>query len=258
MAQPRGPDGKFACVPAYPRLRRSPCGCGGGGSHPCPVGVRLRPVREAAKREYRPRRWTPAEVEEVERDLYGVEVEREALVDALEHVRTQIQQTGSTHHRLGARSFETQDARFVGRHGGRSFSAGPDNSEMAYKRLLEERTQLRAHDAHLLSERARLRRELAVATRSLGRRTARAGAARWRSGHRAGGVGIRPGARVTIGEGAHRVVGVVEAVYEGMAHVRYSPSIGRTAHAVVPLHEVRLDGRARQRPGPVHQHSHRR
>jgi len=147
---PRGPDGRFVCVPSYPRLRTSSCGCGGGGLHPCPVGKKLRPVREAAKRRYVPSREEDLqEIEDLERELYGVEVEREANDAALAEIRGRIQSAGSLAHR----------ARDQGQHGntsrGRGYSAidryGED-SERGYEDLLAERQQMRAHGEHLKRE----------------------------------------------------------------------------------------------------------
>lgn len=168
MAQPRDPrTGRFLCVPAYPRLRTSACGCGGGGQHPCPIARKLRPVREAAKRAYRPPRYTTRDLEEVERDLEGVYAEREALRSALDHVRTRIAALGNRHHRSTERGQRAEH----GRIGGKSYS-DEAGSERGYRNLLAERSHLMAHESHLRSEEsqlAKLRRAIIRATERGGR-----------------------------------------------------------------------------------------
>ncbi len=163
---PRGPDGKFACVPTYPRLRTSPCGCGGGGLHPCQIGKRLAPVREAAKRVHRasrPKR--PAltdadydDIVELEGELYGIAAEQDALRSALDWTRTQIRDAGSLKH----------SARDQGRYGNVSRGRGiavrdtseSGSSERAYEDLLNERDKLNAHWAHLRSQTASLKMQI--------------------------------------------------------------------------------------------------
>jgi hypothetical protein len=43
----RDEKGRFKCVPAYPRKRKSKCGCALGGTHPCPIHA---PSRRMATR----------------------------------------------------------------------------------------------------------------------------------------------------------------------------------------------------------------
>jgi len=183
VSQPRDPRGRFACVISYPRLRTSRCGCGGGGSHPCPVGKRLRGIREAARRAFVPLPYTDEDVEEIERDLYGIEQEGEALRQALDWTSAQIEAKGSKSHRSRlARLEHARQGGFTAR------DVYGEESERGYEELLEERRRIRAHADHLRRETARLSGELLKARRQLGgtisrsllRRAARAGVARRR------------------------------------------------------------------------------
>ena len=170
MATPRGDDGRFLCVPTYPRLRTSSCGCGGGGLHPCPIAKRLAPKRAAAKASHK-RGLDTAEIEELERELDGVETEREYLHDELANIRSRIQAAGSKYHRA------RDTARYGNVSRGQGYSVQDkygDDSERAYEDLLNERKLLRAHEDHLRVEtrtlkaalrRARGGRQLAGAAR---------------------------------------------------------------------------------------------
>ena len=132
--QPRGPDGKWACVPNYPRKRTSTCGCMYGGTTPCAY---LR------------------EVEELQQELYGVMLEREGVDGQLSAVRSQIASAGRLSHR----------SRDLGRTGNTSRGKGHsvtnrygEDSERAYEELLHERTDLRAHHDRLRREAREIRR----------------------------------------------------------------------------------------------------
>lgn len=163
MAQPRDPTGRWACVPAYPRKHPSPCGCSGGGSRPCPTARRLRPVRDRARQKRRlelKRTRLAGDLQELHSELYSVTAERAALRDSLEYTRAQIREAGSVHHRAG-------------RTGRKGYTAAGRSSESTYAALLERREQDRAHDAHLRSEAASIRR-LITATRAKARRRRRA------------------------------------------------------------------------------------
>lgn len=150
-SQPRRPDGRFTCDPAYPRKVRSRCGCAGGGSRPCPVARRLRPLRQDAKsrrrRELRGHRLA-GDVLELESELYSVQESARHLVGALAFTREQIRNTGRVRHRAGA---------------GRVLGFALHGSEDAYAELLEQRAAERAHLAHLRSEARSLRSALARA-----------------------------------------------------------------------------------------------
>jgi len=180
--QPRGPDGRFVCVPTYPRLRTSACGCGGGGEHPCPIGRKLRPLREAAKRAYRPprRRFTSEDLEDVERDLYGNEIEQGAVAEELAAVRAQVRDVGG----LGERGMRGRSAKEQARYAqelrnrnralGKGYSARDvygEESEQGYVDLLERRAQLIAHQHHLKSEAADLTRRHRAISRAVERGT---------------------------------------------------------------------------------------
>ncbi len=182
MAGPRDPlTGRFACVPTYPRLRTSACGCGGGGLHPCPISKKLRPVREKARRAYAAPRYTAQDVEEVERDLYGIESERQALRGALDDINRRVRDVGG----LGERSLRgrsaakqatrVQDLRSRNRALGKGYAARDshgEESEQGFADLLRERAEMMAHARHLRDEEqqlTKLRRALIRATERGGR-----------------------------------------------------------------------------------------
>lgn len=164
MFQPRDPtSGRWLCVPEWTRKTTSRCGCAGGGHRPCPTSRRLRPVRDKARQKRRAelkKTRLAGDLVELQSELYSVTSEREALRDSLEFTRAQIREAGSLHHRAG-------------RTGRKGYTAAGRSSESTYAALLERREQDRAHDAHLRSEAAALRR-LIVTTRAKARGRRRA------------------------------------------------------------------------------------
>ena len=97
------------------------------------------------------------EVEELQRELYGVMLERDGVDDQLSTVRSQIRSAGSTSHR----------ARDLGRIGNTSRGKGytvinkyGEDSERAYEELLHERRDLAAEHNRLRREAVSLRRAI--------------------------------------------------------------------------------------------------
>jgi hypothetical protein len=162
------------CVPTWPRRQTSKCGCGGGGSHPCPISRELRPVRQAAKRAYRPPIvYTSQDVEDLERELYGNEAEQSALRDELEVVGSQVKAVGGLHERgfrgrsAAAQARRAQDLRNRNQSVGRGYTVG--GSEQGYADLLGRRAELIAHGRHLRAEEVALTKLLKTLRRAVER-----------------------------------------------------------------------------------------
>ena len=132
----------------------------------------MRPLRDAARHAYRPRRPTAADLAELEREMAGLDAEKEGLADALAHVRARIRAAGSQHHRSAHVRSLIERHRSLGR-GYSARDVYGEESERGYAELLEERTALLAHERHVRAEYARLMASWRVARRPRRRASAR-------------------------------------------------------------------------------------
>jgi hypothetical protein len=145
------------------------------------VGRQLAPLRQAAKRAYVPPQYTDQDVEDMERELYGVEMERRGVAASLEDVGRRLKDSGVLNERGLRGKSATQQARHVQELRNRNRGVGKgytsldshgDMTEQGTADLLRQRAELLAHERHLRDE----ERQLTVLRRTLVRAVERGGA----------------------------------------------------------------------------------
>ena len=141
----------------------------------------MAPLRQAAKRAYVAPSYTDRDVEDIERELYGVEMERRGVSASLEDVGHRLKASGV----LGERGVRGKSAAQQARHaqelrnrnralgkGYASLDVHGDVTEQGTADLLRQRAELLAHERHLRDE----ERQLTTLRRTLVRAVERGGA----------------------------------------------------------------------------------
>ena len=86
----RDDNGRFKCVPEYPRKRKTKCGCALGGSHPCPIH---RPSPRLARHAQAPTRRSyldEQDLREYQDHFLELEAEVTGLNEQIGHIQDEV------------------------------------------------------------------------------------------------------------------------------------------------------------------------